>query len=204
MENKVIRIQGTDGVRGETALDTDERVIQGDSIGTFVKRTLITPEFARLYAKTFVHFLKEKNILKEGRHIVVGYDPRDRERDIIDAVIHGVTSEGVDVLDAGILPTPCTGMYTVYSQASGGIMITASHNPADQNGIKLFLPDTGLKLFPAEEEEFTRLLYRTDVHFESTRQGNVIYRGTISGKWSLSFFTNPSIAGKRMETIMMF
>lgn len=194
--NKIKRIQGTDGVRGEVALDSDERVIKDDPIATFVEKTLITPQFARLYARTFIRFLREKNVFKKGKPVVVAYDPRDRERSIIDAVIKGVTGEGVDVIDAGVLPTPCCGMYTVQSDAAAGIMITASHNPADQNGIKLFLPDTGLKLFPAEEEEFTTLLYSPQIE-RTVKLGRIISRDNEIRDMVTTFFSEPFNSWKK-------
>ena len=196
MINPVTRIQGTDGVRGEVALDSDKRVIPGDPIGTFVEKTLLTPSFARLYARTFIAFLEAKESLKKDRPVVVGYDPRDRDRVMINAVFDGITSAGMDVIDAGVIPTPCCGMYTVQAEAAAGIMITASHNPADQNGIKLFLPETGLKLFPSEEEEFTALMYQSDFNDQS-KKGTVIRHEDEIRSMIFDFFHEPFNSWKK-------
>lgn len=69
---------------------------------------------------------------------VIGRDPRISGEFISAAVAAGLASSGVDVFDAGVLPTPATAFLTADLDADFGVMISASHNPAADNGIKFF------------------------------------------------------------------
>src|SRR3954467_10617895 len=84
------------------------------------------------------------------RVAVVGRDPRASGEMLEAAVIAGITSEGVDVLRAGVLPTPAVAHLTGAYDAEFGVMISASHNPMPDNGIKIFGPG-GHKLDDATE-----------------------------------------------------
>ena len=76
-----------------------------------------------------------------GRRIaVIGRDPRASGEMLEAAVIAGVTSEGVDALRVGVLPTPAVATLTSAYDAEFGVMISASHNPMPDNGIKVFGP----------------------------------------------------------------
>ena len=72
------------------------------------------------------------------RVAVVGRDPRASGEMLESAVIAGITSEGVDTLRVGILPTPAVAYLAGAYDADFGVMISASHNPAPDNGIKIF------------------------------------------------------------------
>lgn len=69
---------------------------------------------------------------------VIGRDPRISGEFIASAVAAGLASSGIDVFDAGVLPTPATAFLTADLEADFGVMISASHNPAPDNGIKFF------------------------------------------------------------------
>jgi phosphomannomutase len=72
-----------------------------------------------------------------ARQLVVGRDARTHSPELRDALVRGITDEGVDVLDLGLVGTPML-YYAVHTYgAGGGIMVTASHNPAQYNGFKL-------------------------------------------------------------------
>ena len=72
------------------------------------------------------------------RVAVVGRDPRASGEMLEAAVIAGLTSEGVDALRVGVLPTPAVAYLTSAYDADFGVMISASHNPMPDNGIKIF------------------------------------------------------------------
>ncbi len=72
-----------------------------------------------------------------ARSIVVGRDMRLSSNDFAEAVIRGLTEAGADVFDIGLCGTEQVYFATTFLKASGGIMVTASHNPADYNGLKL-------------------------------------------------------------------
>jgi phosphoglucosamine mutase len=156
------RLQGTDGVRGITASAGDPRVAGLSPVESFLKFGLITPEFVELYCYAFVRELLEAGLAAAGGKVVVGYDSRDRERVLVRAALAGVAKAGAVPVDVGVLPTPAVGIHMVSSGAAGALVVTASHNPPDQNGIKLFLPDTGLKLFPADDERLTNRVYNLE------------------------------------------
>jgi phosphoglucosamine mutase len=89
-------------------------------------------------------------VLTQGRHAdenraagrrpvaVVARDPRVSGEFLTAAVAAGLASSGVDVLDAGVIPTPATAFLIDSIKADFGVMISASHNPAPDNGIKFF------------------------------------------------------------------
>ncbi|MFG1348119.1 phosphoglucosamine mutase [Xanthobacter autotrophicus] len=94
----------------------------------------------------------------EYRHrVVIGKDTRLSGYMIENALVAGFTSVGMDVLLLGPVPTPAVGMLTRSMRADLGVMISASHNPFDDNGIKLFGPD-GFKLSDEVEREIEELI----------------------------------------------
>ncbi len=111
--------------------------------GTFGIRGIvnkeITPELALKMGMSFGSFLQDGTV-------VVGCDGRTSNKMLTDTLISGLISCGVDVIDVGAVPTPVTMFATKSLDAVGGVMITASHNPPEYNGIKLLEPNgMGLK-----------------------------------------------------------
>ncbi|ULP46785.1 phosphoglucosamine mutase [Mycolicibacter virginiensis] len=93
-----------------------------------------------------------------GRRVaVVGRDPRASGEMLEAAVIAGLTSQGVHALRAGVLPTPAVAYLTSAYEADFGVMISASHNPMPDNGIKFFGPG-GHKLDDATEDQIEDLV----------------------------------------------
>jgi phosphoglucosamine mutase len=101
---------------------------------------------------------------------VVGRDPRTSGEFLEAAVVAGLASSGVDVLRLGVLPTPAVAYLTGALGVDFGVMLSASHNPAPDNGIKFFARG-GLKLPDAAEDEIERRLAA------QTGQGGVPARG---------------------------
>jgi phosphoglucosamine mutase len=94
----------------------------------------------------------------EHRHrVLIGKDTRLSGYMIENALVAGFTSVGMDVLLTGPIPTPAVAMLTRSMRADLGVMISASHNPYEDNGIKLFGPD-GYKLSDEVELEIERLV----------------------------------------------
>src|SRR5215470_1033676 len=94
----------------------------------------------------------------EHRHrVLIGKDTRLSGYMIETALVAGFTSVGMDVLLTGPMPTPAVAMLTRSMRADLGVMISASHNPFDDNGIKLFGPD-GYKLSDEIELKIERLI----------------------------------------------
>src|SRR5919202_232820 len=99
-------------------------------------------------------------IFQRGDHrhrVVIGKDTRLSGYMIETALVSGFTSVGMDVLLLGPVPTPAVAMLTRSMRADLGVMISASHNPYDDNGIKLFGPD-GYKLSDDVEHQIEGLI----------------------------------------------
>jgi phosphoglucosamine mutase len=133
----MVRLFGTDGVRG-------------------VANHELTPELALALGSAAARRLAGRE--KPGRHLaVVGRDPRASGEMLEAAVIAGLTSQGVDALRVGILPTPAVAYLTGAYDADFGVMISASHNPMPDNGIKIFGPG-GHKLDDGTEDQIEQLV----------------------------------------------
>src|SRR6202789_1904139 len=99
-------------------------------------------------------------VFQRGDHrprVVIGKDTRLSGYMIETAMVAGFTSVGMDVLLLGPMPTPAVAMLTRSLRADLGVMISASHNPFDDNGIKLFKAD-GYKLSDAVESDIETLM----------------------------------------------
>ena len=125
------RLFGTDGVRG---------LANGD---------LLTPELALSVAVAAARVLIEGDASHQPLAIV-GRDPRASGEMLEAAVVAGLTSAGANVVRVGVLPTPAVAFLVGQAGADLGVMLSASHNPMPDNGIKLFAPG-GQKL-PDEME----------------------------------------------------
>jgi phosphoglucosamine mutase len=133
------RLFGTDGVRGLAGLD-------------------ITAESALALAQGAALVLGRPARQESRRPVaVVARDPRISGEFITAAVSAGLASSGVDVLDAGVIPTPAAAYLVQDIDADFGVMISASHNPAPDNGIKFFAKG-GRKLPDAVEDEIESAL----------------------------------------------
>ncbi|MCF2904487.1 phosphoglucosamine mutase [Octadecabacter sp. CECT 8868] len=98
-----------------------------------------------------------RNDGSNGHRVVIGKDTRLSGYMFENALTAGLTSTGMNVLLLGPIPTPAVGLLTTSMRADLGIMISASHNPAMDNGIKFFGPD-GFKLSDEAEAEIERLM----------------------------------------------
>ncbi|UWP91422.1 phosphoglucosamine mutase [Aliiroseovarius crassostreae] len=131
------KLFGTDGVRG------------------LANSWPMTAEMAlKLGAAAGRHFRRDGS---NGHRVVIGKDTRLSGYMIENALTAGLTSTGMNVLLLGPVPTPAVGRMTHSMRADLGIMISASHNPFHDNGIKFFGPD-GFKLSDEDEAEIERLV----------------------------------------------
>lgn len=100
----------------------------------------LNEETALLTGKGFGSFL-----IKSGKiNVVVGRDNRQSSKKLADAVIEGLISTGITVIDVGQLPTPALYFSVIFLKTDGGLMITASHNPPQYNGFKLRLGEKAM------------------------------------------------------------
>jgi phosphoglucosamine mutase len=141
------KIFGTDGVRGTANVEP------------------VTAETALKLGQAAAHVFKnlESESRGRGKHkIVIGKDTRLSGYMLETALTSGVLSMGVDVLLIGPLPTPGVAYVTRSLRADAGIVITASHNPYDDNGIKFFHAD-GYKLDEKIESRIERLVFSGEI-----------------------------------------
>jgi len=152
-----IRLQGTDGIRGpiQQHLPPSEHPVKW-----YLRTGEITPEFFQLYTYSTCCLLRKFGLTELSNIIVVGWDSRDSSGTFNNAAILGILQAGLAPYSVGILPTPAVALHMLATQASAAIVLTASHNPADQNGVKIFLGSSGLKLFPADDESLTEFLLK--------------------------------------------
>jgi phosphoglucosamine mutase len=131
------RLFGTDGIRG-------------------VANRELTAELALALGSAAARRLASSG--EPGRRVaVIGRDPRASSEMLEAAVIAGLTSEGVEALRVGVLPTPAAAYLTGAYDADFGVMISASHNPMPDNGIKIFGPG-GHKLDDDTEDQIEELV----------------------------------------------
>lgn len=126
---------GTDGIRG-------------------VVNKALTADLAFRCAASCGHLLKKSNAKAK---VIIGSDTRISKGMLTGAMISGFCYSGVSVIDIGVLPTPALAFLIDRMGADAGVMISASHNPYEYNGIKI-LTKGGIKLPDAKEEEIEALM----------------------------------------------
>jgi len=131
------RLFGTDGIRGIANVD-------------------LRPTMAYALGRATAH-----ELVGAGGSLVLGRDTRRSGQMFVAAIAAGAASLGADVHDAGVLPTPALAYLAGTGSFAAGIMVSASHNPADDNGLKV-LDGRGLKLDDAEEDRLEQLIWRTE------------------------------------------
>lgn len=130
------RLFGTNGIRGLVNLElTPEFVTKiGNAIGTFF----------------------------EGKRIVVGHDGRTSSPMFVRAIIGGLISTGCDAYEAGMAPTPAIQYAVKHYGMDGGVIITASHNPPEYNGVKV-VADDGIELPREQEIKIENILFHEKI-----------------------------------------
>ena len=131
------RLFGTDGIRG-------------------VANVELKPTLAYALGRATAH-----RLVGPGKALVVGQDTRRSGDMFVSAVAAGAASLGADVHQVGVVPTPALAFLAGSGRFAAGIMVSASHNPADDNGLKV-LDGDGLKLDDSVEDELEQLIWRSD------------------------------------------
>jgi len=131
------RLFGTDGIRGIANVD-------------------LRPPIAYALGRAVAH-----ELAGSGGAVVLGQDTRRSGGMLIAAIAAGAASLGSDVHIAGVLPTPALAFLAGTGGFAAGVMVSASHNPADDNGLKV-LDSRGLKLDQPAEDALEQLIWRTE------------------------------------------
>ena len=130
------RLFGTDGIRGAANVD-------------------LTPTLAHDLGRAVAHLLNG-----DGQSVVVGQDTRRSGDMLVAGVTAGLTSGGADVVQVGVVTTPCLAHVAEAAGHVAGIMVSASHNPAGDNGLKVV--SGGRKVDDEVEEQLERLILQPD------------------------------------------
>ncbi len=141
------RLFGTNGVRGVFNKD-------------------LTLDLALRLSYAIGEYFKVRN----GSRIVLGYDGRYSSPLLADVVSAGLNAMGIDIYNTSLVPTPCLQYYVKRLNYDGGIMITASHNPPEYNGIKVIASD-GVEI-PREDEVIIEDIFFSEMYKLSDRLGN--------------------------------
>ena len=110
----------------------------------------VTCELALNVGKSLAYYLQNKG------SVVIGYDTRTTNKMLEQAITAGLLESGVDVIKIGMVPTPLVGYATEKLNADAGIMLTASHNPSQYNGIKLWNKN-GMAYTSSQEREIEEI-----------------------------------------------
>ena len=134
--NMAKKLFGTSGIRGKVNSE-------------------VTAELALNVGKSLAYYLGN-----EGR-VVLGYDTRTSNEMLDQAICAGLLESGIDVIKIGLVPTPLVGYATDKLKADAGIMLTASHNPPQYNGIKIWNPN-GMAYTSAQEAKIEEIYHNKD------------------------------------------
>ena len=133
--------------------------------------------------------------------IIVGQDSRNSSDMLAAAIAAGLTSAGLEVWNIGLCPTPCVANLTSESEAVGGIMISASHNPPPDNGIKFF-GKKGTKLSDALTQKIEGHLRQDNIQHDTTAWGKIYQRPELTEQYVRSLKAalpaNTSFKGMRI------
>lgn len=173
------KLFGTDGIRG------------------VANQEPMTPETVLRLGKAIARFFLKDNGKRHS--IVIGKDTRLSGYLLETALTSGIVSMGVDVLLVGPMPTPAIAHLIKSLNADAGIVLSASHNPAEHNGIKIF-DSEGYKLSDDAEMKIERLFYLTELnnqHIKGNRVGKACRINDADGRY-IEFAKN-SIGNRSLE-----
>ncbi|MBF0226282.1 MAG: phosphoglucosamine mutase [Desulfobacterales bacterium] len=181
---------GTDGIRGKA------------------NEFPITAEIALKIGRSIAHFFSNKSQLNNEslrKKILIGKDTRISGDMLEHALVAGICSMGIDVYLAGIIPTPAIAFLTKKIDAIAGIVISASHNPYYDNGIKIFTND-GYKLTDEQEIEIEKLIFEDfDSKCKTIKNMGKVYNFDEGEEIYANFLidaVNPNISLKGMKIVV--
>ena len=152
------KLFGTSGIRGKIGSE-------------------VTCELALNVGKSLAYYLGNKG------SVVLGYDTRTTNKMLDEAITAGLLESGVDVVKIGMVPTPLVGYATEKLDADAGIMLTASHNPSQYNGIKLWNKN-GMAYTSSQEAEIEEIYFeKSYISVPWDKIGKLTYNEEIKGRY---------------------
>ena len=153
------RLHGTDGIRGRadetfgTAMNWDDE----GALNALIEHRVLSNRAMRIIGEaTGIHLLES---IGESPLVVIGWDRRDANVALVDALESGLGAAGCRTLRVGELPTPGLHNAVLASAADAGMMVTASHNPATDSGVKFF-DSEGYKSMPDVENRISDIAWK--------------------------------------------
>jgi len=162
----------------------------------------LTGSIAADYSRAFGTFLKDSN---KRLSVCLGRDSRPSGQMLKSAVTEGLCSAGIDVIDLGIVTTPGVGIMVRELGCAGGVVITASHNPAQYNGIKLLLGNGIAPPANASEQIRQRFFDKRFVTVDSTKYGQVTSNEQTDNTHIskvLAIVSKEAIAAKKFKVVL--
>ena len=148
-----MQLFGTDGIRGKVEITT---ISNENALSYYLEKRILTPTLMRLIGEAagIEIILRHENT---NPKVVIGWDNRPNNINLTKALTQGLAIQGCDVHWAGEIATP--GLHYCLSESGydGGFMVTASHNPAQDSGLKIF-DELGFKTYPEREEEISKIV----------------------------------------------
>lgn len=138
-----VRLQGTDGIRGPVSLQC-----HGNPVLHFGRSGEVTPELVEVMCRAFGLMAARGGVADGDARVVIAQDGRDAATggSLTNAMKAGLAAAGLTVCDLGVAPTPAVPFAMAHLDVRLGVVLTASHNPASQNGVKFFVD--GFKMLP--------------------------------------------------------
>ena len=152
------RLHGTDGIRGKVSEDIGDE----NPIEKLIFQREFSPALSYIIGLSSGVAISEKSDSPEPL-VVIGWDRRDGNSKIVESLQDGLSNSGCRTQLVGEVPTPGLNHCLHLLNADAGMMVTASHNPASDSGVKLF-DQNGYKSMPDFEDEISRLAWGFSVN----------------------------------------
>ncbi len=158
------KFQGTDGVRGLAVDEQHPQAVGVDPRAAYLENGVLTPRFIEHYVFEAGKWLLER--ASEGlispTAVALAWDPRDVEGELSAACVNGLLRAGAHVLSLGVMPTPVAAAYLAGVGGAGAVVLTASHNPAEQNGVKILSAPDSMKPLPDEDAALSARVWASE------------------------------------------
>ena len=183
------KFQGTDGVRG-LVVDEDHPQAAGvEARAAFLENGVLTARFIEHYVFEAGAWLLERasEQLISPTAVVLAWDPRDAG-ELSAACVSGLLRAGAHVLSLGVMPAPAAAAYLAGVGGAGAVMLTASHNPAEQNGVKILLAPDSMKPLPDEDATLSARIWASN--WSTVEQTPPSGRGVESAAEARAFYVD--------------
>ena len=214
-----MQLFGTDGVRGKIEIIDNE---YEEAISLYHNQRIITPSLMRVIGEAAAIELSSR-CEKTNPIVIIGWDNRPNNSALTTALTQGLAIQGCEVHWAGEVATPGLHYCILESEYDSGFMVTASHNPAHDSGLKIF-DELGFKTYPEREQEISMIVENLasedreldDVLLEKLSKPTMIINGaekhqealqqrlnTIENNWNISLKNAMNLGVIAQNTLLL-